>query len=108
MRVISKKKLKDHWAAYPQTENSLTAWYRTVKNANWRTFADIRSTYRTADPVGKCVVFNVGGNKIRVIAIVHYGMPKNDRSYTQVKVFIRHVLTHAEYDANGWKGECCG
>jgi len=44
----------------------------------------------------KYVVFNVGGNKYRLIAIV---------SYPKGKVYIQHVLTHKEYDRGAWKGD---
>lgn len=49
---------------------------------------------RHADQVGKFTVFNIGGNKVRLIAAVHYN---------RNKIYIRHVLTHCEYDAGKWK-----
>lgn len=106
MRIITKTRLRDYWGEHPEAENSLTGWYRTVKSANWRTFADVKGTFRSADVVGKCIVFNVGGNNIRVIAAVHYQEPMDDDKYTLGKVFIRKVMTHAEYDRNRWKDEC--
>jgi mRNA interferase HigB len=47
-----------------------------------------------ADQVGKFTVFNIGGNKVRLIAAVHYN---------RNKIYIRHVLTHREYDTGKWK-----
>lgn len=47
-----------------------------------------------ADKVGKFTVFNVGGNKVRLIAAIHYN---------RGKIYIRHVLTHREYDKGAWK-----
>jgi len=44
--------------------------------------------------VGNLVVFNIGGNKYRLIAAIHF----NRR-----KLYIRHVLTHTEYDKERWK-----
>ena len=53
-----------------------------------------RGGYPHADQVGKFTVFNIGGNKYRLIAVIHYN---------RGKVFVRHVLTHAEYDEGNWK-----
>ena len=76
----------------------LDAWYRTAKSAEWTSLEDVRKTYPSADgvPVGGKVytVFNIGGSHFRLIVEINYR--------TQ-RVFIRHVLTHAEYDKGGWK-----
>ena len=47
-----------------------------------------------ADQVGKFTVFNLGGNKVRLIAAIHYN---------RNKIYIRYVLTHQDYDAGKWK-----
>lgn len=69
-----------------------------AKAAGWKSLQDIRQTYSSADgvPVGDKVftVFNIGGNSFRLIAGVNYE--------TQT-IFVKHVLTHAEYDKEGWK-----
>ena len=44
--------------------------------------------------IGDCVVFNIAGNKYRLIASIHFN---------RGKVYIRHVLTHQAYDRGGWK-----
>ena len=51
-----------------------------------------------ADHVGKLTVFNVGGNKVRVIAAIHYN---------RKRIYIRAVLTHEEYDRGRWKERVC-
>jgi mRNA interferase HigB len=96
MRVISRKALREFWARYPDAEPSLRHWEAVVKEATWEDWADIRATYGSADKVDEFVVFNVGGNKYRLIAIV---------SYAKAKVYIQRVLTHKEYDRGAWKGE---
>ena len=63
--------------------------------AVWQSFADVRAVYAKADQVGQFTVFNVGGNKYRLLAAIHYN---------RAKVYVRHVLTHAEYDRGEWKG----
>lgn len=60
-------------------------------------FADVRLDYPHADPYERCVIFNVGGDKYRLITSIHYN---------RHKVYVRHVLTHAEYDLENWKAEC--
>ena len=96
MHVISKKMLREFWAEHPRAKSPLDAWYKVAKRAEWETFKDVRDTFNTADLVGRFVVFDIGGNKYRLIAVIHY-----DRG----KIYIRHVLTHAEYDEGKWKDE---
>lgn len=96
MHVISRKRLREFWADRADAEPSLKAWFRVAKLADWTSFADVRATYRTADQVGKFTVFNVGGNKYRLIAAIHFDRGKLD---------VRHVLTHAEYDVGKWKDD---
>lgn len=101
MRVISQKKLREFWnnPRHAGSEQSLRAWYQTVKNADWAHFADVRNTCGTADLVGNKVIFDVGGNKYRLIAVI---------DYESHKLFVRFVLTHEEYDAEQWKGDSFG
>ncbi len=95
MHVISKKALRSFWESYPDAEKHLRRWFKTVTAANWQAFADVRAVYATADQVNRFTVFNIGVNKYRLIAVIHYN---------RGKVFVRHVLTHKEYDLGKWKG----
>jgi mRNA interferase HigB len=67
VRVISKKRLKEFWRTPNNAgaEGPLTAWYNVVnsKTTDWQGWGDVRSLYGTADTVGNCVVFDIGGNK---------------------------------------------
>ena len=56
----------------------------------------MKSVFGTASIVGNCVIFNIGGNKYRLIAVIHFN---------RGKLYVRHVLTHAEYDEGKWKDE---
>jgi mRNA interferase HigB len=96
MHIISKKRLREFWEKHPKAQAALEAWYQVAKNAEWETFADVRKTFNTADQVGKFTVFDIGGNNFRLIAVIHFN---------RGKVFVRHVLTHAEYDKGKWKNE---
>jgi len=65
-----------------------------MKHGRFANFVELHQTLPSADQVGKLTVFNIGGNKVRLIAAIHY----NRR-----KVYIRAVLTHKEYDSQDWK-----
>ena len=72
-------------------------------HAQWENLLDVRATYRATDQVGGCLVFNVCGNKYRFIVGVRYADVELKRGGT---LFVKHFLTHAEYDKNRWKGDC--
>lgn len=97
MRVISKRALREFWKSEANAKQPLEDWYRSVKNADWETFADIRETFRHADVFRDCVIFDVGGNKYRLIAKVRY---------RRKKVFIRFILRHSDYNRDSWKSDC--
>jgi mRNA interferase HigB len=94
MHVITRKRLNEFAEKRPDTLGALAHWYRLMKSGNFRSFAHLRETFPSADLVGKLTVFNIGGNKARLIAALHYN---------RKKVYIRAVLTHAEYDTDTWK-----
>ena len=78
----------------PHSACALDAWYRKVKVLNPEDFAALKSIFPAVDKVGALHVFNIGGNKLRIIAIVRYRMQR---------LYIRHVLDHREYDKGNWK-----
>ena len=93
MRVVSVKRLRAHWekAGRADSGDPLRAWFREVKKAQWRTSVDIKSKYRSASFLAyNRVVFNIGGNKYRLVVHVNYAIGV---------VLIKFVGTHAEYDA---------
>jgi mRNA interferase HigB len=96
MHIISRKALREFWETHPDAELPLRQWEAVVRRADWRDWADLKVTYGRADKVEEYVVFNVGGDKYRLIAIV---------SYPQGKVYIQDVLTHKEYDRGAWKDD---
>jgi len=90
MRIISRKALRVFWEENPDARQSLQAWYADVKSANRKSPSDIKKVYRnTSFVANNRVVFNIKGNKYRVIVAVQY-------KYRLV--FIRFVGTHQEYD----------
>jgi len=94
VHIISRKILRDFWLKHPDSEMPLKVWFKKMSNHDYVIWHDLRRVFPVADKVADKVVFNIGGNKYRLIASVHF----NRR-----KVYIRHILTHREYDRGGWK-----
>src|SRR5207245_3086728 len=78
-------------------ETSLKAWYKITKAAKWEHLLDLRQTFPSADSVGTCIVFNINGNKCRLITRINFKWQL---------VYTLHVLDHAEYDNGRWKNDC--
>jgi mRNA interferase HigB len=97
MRIISKRRLREFWEQHAEAEQPLLHWYRTARKAQWKTLVDVRSDFRHADPVGACMVFNIGGNKYRIIAAI---------KYHRRTVYVLRVLTHKQYDTEDWIHGC--
>ncbi len=96
VHIISRKKLREFSANHPDAEVPLNHWYNATRMTRWNNFADLRPTFGSADQVGKFVVFNIGGNKYRLIAQIYY---------TDAVILIRHILSHEEYDQRKWGGQ---
>jgi mRNA interferase HigB len=94
MHVITRKRLNEFAHKHPDTKPSLARWYAIMRKDRFLSFAQLRKVFPHADQVGKFTVFNIAGNKVRLIAAVHYN---------RNKIYIRHVLTHQEYEAGKWK-----
>ena len=95
MHVIVKPALIEFWVKRPDAESALQAWFSTMESEVFTDFNDLRATFASADYVDGLTIFNIGGNKYRLIAAIHYN---------RHKVFVRAVLTHKEYDCGDWKG----
>lgn len=94
MHVISRKKLVEFSAIHADAETALDTWYRATKTANWHNLVEVKEVFPSADLFGVFTVFNIKGNRYRLIAEINY------RSGT---VFVRHILTHSNYDKGSWK-----
>jgi mRNA interferase HigB len=94
MHVITRKRLNEFVETHADAKSSLARWYAIMRKSRFPDFAKLREIFPQADQVGKFTVFNIGGNKVRLIAAVHYN---------RNKIYIRHVLTHQEYDTGKWK-----
>lgn len=88
MRIIKRGALVHFWKKHPDAKASLESWYGVVRRAAWQTPREMKQIYHHADLVGRRTIFNIAGNKYRLIARVNY--------HTQ-RVFVLYILTHEEY-----------
>jgi mRNA interferase HigB len=94
MRIIKRAALVRFWSQHPDAKASLEAWFGVVRKAKWTTPIEMKQVYSNADLVGRRTVFNIAGNKYRLVARVNY---------VSQTVFVLHVLTHSDYDKGAWK-----
>ena len=99
MRIITRKRLREFAQRHPDAAEPLQQWYRLLREALWKSLQDVRRVYPHADAVtvasGNTVtVFNLCGNKYRLIAAIHYN---------RQRVYVLRLLRHAEYSKDLWK-----
>jgi mRNA interferase HigB len=107
LRAITFARLQRFWEGRGgdavQAREALEAWYGAISGIAPRNFAELRETFRRADQVGDCVVFNIGGHRSRLIARLRYrieGRPGQGRAY------VLRAMDHDEYDRNLWPDQC--
>ena len=90
MRIIARRTLNLFWYKHRTAEQPLKSWYREASQATWKSPEDVKRRYRHVSFLnGNRVVFNIGGNKFRLIVHVNYDYGV---------LYIRFVGTHSEYD----------
>jgi len=94
MRVITNRRLVEFSARYPDAASALQAWRSAMEAHVFHDFTALRRQFRSVDKVGNLYVFNIGGNKYRLIAFLHAA---------HQLAYIKHVLTRAQYDRGDWK-----
>ncbi|MEO1375628.1 MAG: type II toxin-antitoxin system HigB family toxin [Cyanobacteria bacterium J06635_10] len=96
MHVISRKILREFCQVHTDSCDALYDWYRVATKAEWTNLIDIQKIYPKAEAVGNFTVFNIKGNNYRLIV---------DIIYSAQRIYIKYVLTHAEYDKDKWKND---
>lgn len=96
MRVISRRTLKEFWEKHSTARPGLLLLYERISNNEIKNFDELRQIFPSADLVKNFTVFNIGGNNYRLITYI---------DYEAEIIFIRSVLTHAEYDKENWKND---
>ena len=94
MRVVGREAIPEFQKDHPDSGAPLNRWVNIVEAASWKNPAEVRATFASEDFVGGKVVFNIGGNKYRLIAAI---------SFEIRIVSVEAVLTHSEYDKGKWK-----
>jgi len=96
--VISWAKCREFAKSHAESLEPLERWYDVAEHARWKSFTDVRSTFgKTVDRVGDCYILDIQGGNFRLVAKI---------SKPWKKVWIRHILTHAEYDRGKWEDDC--
>ncbi|GAP95192.1 type II toxin-antitoxin system HigB family toxin [Leptolyngbya sp. NIES-2104] len=96
MRVISRKKLREFCKGHADACDALYNWYRVSSKANWQDLLEVQQVYPNAEAVGNFTVFNIKGNRYRLVV---------DLVYRTQRIYIKYILTHAEYDKDEWKND---
>lgn len=98
VHVISQKALREFGRKHVDAAAPLRAWLKLARHGTFQNLAELKRTFASVDLVpvkGRdFYVFNIGGNRCRLIAAIHFN--------TQ-RLFVRHILTHSEYDTERWK-----
>lgn len=94
MHVITQKRIQDAKTAHPECQSALDGWLRIMQKQSFNNFSELKNTFSSVDCVNGKYVFDVGGNKLRIIASIHFNAQR---------IFILDVLAHAEYDKGRWK-----
>jgi len=96
MHLISAGKLKQSASKYPNATTPIKAFCKIIQQAQWRNLLDVQQIYRDAEAVGSFTVFNIKGNKYRLIL---------DVDYSEQVAYFKYFLTHTEYDKDKWKND---
>jgi len=94
VELTGRDKLAAFASKHPAGGSSLRAWAQVIESNCFKHFVDLRKTFGSSDSVRPHIVFNIAGNKYRLIALVSYALQA---------ATVEHVLTHAEYDLGRWR-----
>lgn len=94
MKIISNSALRAFAITHPQAEEPLQGWRRVIEKNRFNNWAELKAAFNTVDKVGELVVFDIGGNKYRLIAYIRF---------EKQIMYIKAVLTHRNYDKGSWK-----
>lgn len=97
MHVISRKKLREYCKNHADSCEALDDWYKIASKAVWANLVEVQAVYPKAEAVGNFTVFNIKGNKYRLILSINY---------EKQMIYIKYILTHVEYDKETWKNDC--
>ncbi len=96
MHVISFKNLREYAQTHADSQEALNNWYKVAVKAKWSKLVEVQQVFPKAEAVGNFTVFNIKGNKYRLIVSI---------DYLGQLIYIKYILTHGEYDKEDWKDD---
>lgn len=99
MNIVNYEKVRKFTKKHADAREPFERWRKMTEAATWRSHEDVKRDFPAADKYKACTVFDIGGNKYRLITKINYDVD------VQI-VNVREAMTHAEYDKDKWKGHC--
>jgi mRNA interferase HigB len=96
MHLIAIRELRQAAAQFPDVASQIEDWYQVVKGSTWQNLEEVRQTYSSAEAVRNFTVFNIKGNRYRLIVSINY---------IKQTIYFKYFLTHAQYDKEDWKND---
>jgi mRNA interferase HigB len=96
MHVISYRRLREYAEKHADIRDVLDNWYKVASGAAWGNLIEVQEIFPKAEAVGGFTVFNIKGNNYRLIVAI---------DYEQQLIYVKYILTHAEYDKEQWKND---
>ena|SRR3990167_1551533 len=93
MHIITQKRIKEAQIQFKLCEQALDGWRRIIEKNSFKNFAQLKKVFNSVDKVDDLYVFDIGGNKLRLVTSIHFN---------RQKIYIRHILSHKDYDKNKW------
>jgi mRNA interferase HigB len=94
VHIITKKRIIEAKLKHKTCATTLNGWYAVISKNTYTSFSELKRTFNTVDKVKHLYVFDIGGNKLRLIASIHFN---------RQKLYVRDILTHKEYDEGKWR-----
>lgn len=94
LKVVHWGRARQFIRLHPVAGEPLKAWKKAAQDNQWRSYPDVKRTFNTVDWYDDILIFDIGGNKFRLIAICRFN---------QGNLYIQQVLTHGEYEKDNWK-----
>ena len=89
MPIIARKPLIDFSQKHPDSSEPLKRWWKICSKNSFLSFNDLKKTFGAADIVHKCIIFNIGGGKYRMIVRINFPAQR---------MWIKYIVTHEKYN----------
>ena len=94
MKLLGRDRIETFARKHPDARSSLKSWTQAIESNIFKQWTELKKTFGSADYVKPHTVFDISGNKYRLVAVVDYALQA---------VAVEHVLTHNEYDKGRWR-----